>query len=64
LNGGTGGSVCTATYPANASIVITAKGSNFGGWSYNCGSQVTNSDGSHSCTVVLAGDDTVGAIFN
>jgi hypothetical protein len=64
LNGGTGGSVCTATYPATASIVITAKGSNFGGWSYNCNNPVQNQDGSFSCTVTLTGDDTVGAIFN
>jgi Bacterial Ig-like domain (group 2) len=64
LNGGTGGSVCTATYPANTPIVITAKGSNFGGWSYNCKNQVQNPDGSFSCTVTLTGDDTVGAIFN
>ncbi len=64
LNGGTGGSVCTATYPANTPVVITAKGGAFGGWSYNCQNQVVNSDGSFSCTVVLTGDDTVGAIFN
>ena len=41
-NGGTGGSVCVATYPitsGNATILITAPaqtGVNFGGWSYNC----------------------------
>ncbi|MGP8250878.1 MAG: beta strand repeat-containing protein [Terracidiphilus sp.] len=43
LNGGTGGSVCTATYPMNVAtpsgnpgIVLTAQGGAFGGWSYNC----------------------------
>ncbi len=40
--GGTGGSVCVATYPitsGNTTILITAPaqaGVNFGGWSYNC----------------------------
>ena len=64
LNGGAGGSVCTATYPANTPVTLTAKGSNFGGWSYNCKNQVTNQDGSFSCTVTMTGDDTIGAIFN
>jgi hypothetical protein len=43
LNGGAGGSVCTATYPlttngSQTKIVLTApKGAGlFGGWSYNC----------------------------
>jgi hypothetical protein len=42
-NGGTGGSVCTATYPAgvtspsgNPGVVIEGQGGAFGGWSYNC----------------------------
>jgi len=41
-SGGTGGSVCVATYPitsGNTTILITAPtqaGVNFGGWSYNC----------------------------
>jgi len=40
---GSGGSVCTATYPAgtttpsgNPGVVLTAQGGAFGGWSYNC----------------------------
>jgi hypothetical protein len=43
LNGGAGGSVCTATYPMNATtpagtpgVVLEAQGGAFGGWSYNC----------------------------
>lgn len=36
LNGGTGGSVCTATYPMGATVVLKATGGAFGGWSYNC----------------------------
>ena len=35
----TGGSVCTATYPLNTTVVLTAPaqtGVAFGGWSYNC----------------------------
>jgi len=41
-NGGSGGSVCVATYPitsGNTTILLTAPaqaGVNFGGWSYNC----------------------------
>jgi hypothetical protein len=34
--GKTGGSVCTATYPFGASVVLKATGGAFGGWSYNC----------------------------
>jgi hypothetical protein len=64
LGGGIGGSVCTASYPASAQIKLTAKGSNFGGWSYNCQNQVTNADGTYSCIVTMTGDDTVTAIFN
>ena len=43
---GTGGSVCTATYPltqnattqviTGPAVVLEAQGGNFGGWSYNC----------------------------
>jgi hypothetical protein len=67
LNGGTGGSVCTATYPIGAKITLTAPntGANFGGWTYNCGSQGTvTAAGPNSCTVTLSTNDTVGAIFN
>jgi hypothetical protein len=36
LGGGTGGSVCVATYPIGATVVLKASGGAFGGWSYNC----------------------------
>ena len=31
-----GGSVCVATYPFGTTVVLTATGGAFGGWSYNC----------------------------
>ena len=31
-----GGSVCVATYPFGTSVMLTATGGAFGGWSYNC----------------------------
>lgn len=67
LNGGTGGSVCTATYPVGTTVTLTAPktGANFGGWSYNCSAQGTvTAAGPNSCTVTLTTNDTVGAIFN
>ncbi|MGA1982199.1 MAG: Ig-like domain-containing protein [Acidobacteriaceae bacterium] len=67
LNGGTGGSVCTATYPVGTTVTLTAPktGANFGGWSYNCAAQGTvTAAGPNSCTVTLTTNDTVGAIFN
>jgi hypothetical protein len=67
LNGGTGGSVCVATYPVGTTVTLTAPatGANFGGWSYNCSQQgVVTAAGPNSCTVTLTTDDTVGGIFN
>jgi hypothetical protein len=34
--GSTSGSVCVATYPFGTSVLLTATGGAFGGWSYNC----------------------------
>ena len=34
--GSTTGSVCVATYPFGTSVLLTATGGAFGGWSYNC----------------------------
>jgi hypothetical protein len=34
--GSTTGSVCVATYPFGTSVMLTATGGAFGGWSYNC----------------------------
>ncbi len=67
LNGGTGGSVCTATYPVGTTVTLTApaKAGAFGGWSYNCANTgPITAAGPNSCTVTLTTNDTVGAIFN
>ncbi len=73
LSGGTGGSVCSATYPVTFPPVLTAPAGTgaFGGWSSNC---APNPDpptqtGPNQCTVILPTDTnltnvTVGAIFN
>jgi uncharacterized protein YjdB len=67
LNGGSGGSVCVATYPVGTTVTLTAPdtGAAFGGWSYNCTQQGTvTASGPNTCTVTLSTNDTVGAIFN
>jgi hypothetical protein len=67
LNGGAGGSVCTATYPYGTTVTLTAPatGAAFGGWSSNCANTGTiTAAGPNTCTVTLTTDDTVGAIFN
>jgi uncharacterized protein YjdB len=66
-NGGSGGSVCTATYPEGTTVTLTAPAGagQFGGWSYNCTPTATiTAAGPNSCTVTLTSNDTVGAIFN
>jgi hypothetical protein len=66
---GAGKSVCTATYPLNTTVTLTAPaqtGVRFGGWSSNCFNiaPVTQT-GPNTCTVNLSTTDaTVGAIFN
>ncbi len=75
LNGGTGGSVCVATYPLGATVTLTAPntGAAFGGWSYNCTQTVpappapVSATGPNACTITFTSDNTnvtVGAIFN
>jgi hypothetical protein len=69
LSGGTGGSVCTATYPVGQPVLVTAPAvplpGSFGGWSSNCKPVLpVSANGPNSCTVTLTSDDTVGAIFN
>jgi uncharacterized protein YjdB len=73
-----GGSVCTATYPLNTQVILTAQvGAKFGGWSYNCTPSdangvplnpvVLSEAGPNYCTVNFTSsntDITVGAIFN
>jgi hypothetical protein len=66
---GSGKSVCTATYPLNTSVTLTApiqSGVKFGGWSSNCTNTGTiTQTGPNTCTVILGSSDaTVGAIFN
>jgi hypothetical protein len=73
---GSGGSVCTETFPVGAVVLLTARGAAFGGWSYNCTPTDQNGvplpgpppygtqAGPNYCTVTLTSDDTVGAIFN
>jgi hypothetical protein len=67
LNGGAGGSVCTATYPVGTAVTLTAPAGAgaFGGWSSNCPVNGTiSATGPNTCIVTLNTDDTVGAIFN
>ena len=66
---GAGKSVCTATYPLNTTVTLTAPaqtGVKFGGWSSNCTNTGTiTQTGPNTCTVNLSTSDaTVGAIFN
>lgn len=66
---GTGGSVCTATYPLGTTVTLTAPaqtGVKFGGWSSTCFNVAPVTEGGpNHCTVNLSTTDaTVGAIFN
>jgi hypothetical protein len=72
---GSGGSVCTETFPVGTVVLLTAQGGAFGGWSDNCTPTDKNglpltaapfwtAAGPNYCTVTLTSDDTVGAIFN
>jgi hypothetical protein len=70
-NGGTGGSVCTATFPAITNgaptqVVLTspAGAGAFGGWSTNCVTTTVTAAGPNTCTVTLTTDETVGAVIN
>jgi uncharacterized protein YjdB len=69
LNGGSGGSVCSAAYPIGTTVTLTAPaGAAFGGWSYNCTATApVTAAGPNSCTVTISPDNpnvTIGAIFN
>lgn len=66
---GTGGSVCTATYPINTTVTLTAPAGAgaFGGWSSNCTTITPNPStaaGPNTCTLTLLNDDVVGVIVN
>lgn len=72
-DGNSGGSVCTATYPAGTTVTLTApaqSGVDFGGWSYNClpplgtiSPNPSTAAGPNSCTITL-GDTGNSAIDN
>jgi uncharacterized protein YjdB len=71
LNGGTGGSVCSAPYPIGSTVTLTAPatpGASFGGWSDNCTATApVTAAGPNTCTVTISPSNpnvTVGAIFN
>ncbi|MFZ0337694.1 MAG: Ig-like domain-containing protein [Terracidiphilus sp.] len=80
VEGNSGGSVCTATYPAGTLVILEASQPSgatgtFGGWSYNCtpsnsagnplpGPIYWTAAGPNYCVVDLSSNDTVGAIFN
>jgi hypothetical protein len=59
LNGGTGGSVCVATYPLGTTVTLTATQptaatGTFGGWSSNCAAIGTvTAGGPNTCTVTV-----------
>ncbi len=64
---GAGGSVCTATYPAGTTVVLTspAGAGAFGGWSTNCTpTTAVTAGGPNTCSVTLTNDDVVGVIVN
>lgn len=66
---GTGGSVCTATYPINTTVTLTAPAGAgaFGGWSSNCTTispDPSTATGPNTCTLKLLNDDVVGIIVN
>jgi hypothetical protein len=57
---------CTGNFTIGSTVVLTeipGPGSTFGGWSSNCNIGIPNPP-PNQCTVVMADNDTVGAIFN
>ncbi len=73
VNGGAGGSVCSAAYPIGTTITLAAPaetGVNFGGWSSSCTTISPNPSteaGPNTCTFTLDASNpnvTIGAIFN
>jgi uncharacterized protein YjdB len=76
LNGGTGGSVCVATYPIGTALTLTAPdtGAKFGGWSTTCLPPIgtispspSTETGTNTCTFTISGTNpnvSVGVIFN
>ena len=64
LNGGTGGSVCTATYPIGATVVLKASGGAFGGWSYNCTPSNANGVPLNPVVITAAGPNYCSITFS
>jgi uncharacterized protein YjdB len=76
LNGGTGGSVCVATYPIGSTVTLTAPdtGAKFGGWSSSCLPPIgtinpspSTETGTNTCTFTISPSNpnvSVGVIFN
>lgn len=72
LNGGSGGSVCSAAYPIGTTVVLTAPAGAgaFGGWSSSCTAinpNPSSATGPNSCSVTLSDTNpnvSIGAIFN
>jgi hypothetical protein len=69
IGGGTGGSVCVATYPVGTTVTLTAPAGTgaFGGWSSNCtpNPNPPTAAGPNQCMMITTStNQTVGAIFN
>jgi hypothetical protein len=60
--------VCVGTYPIGTKVTLTTDvtSGTFGGWSANCtiAPSPSTATGTNTCTVTLANDETVAAIFN
>jgi uncharacterized protein YjdB len=60
--------VCVGTYPIGTKVTLTTDvtSGTFGGWSSNCtiAPSPSTQTGTNTCTVTLANDETVAAIFN
>lgn len=62
--GASGGSVCVGTYPSGSVVTLTESGSNFNGWSSICDAAPDVPNLGSTCTLTLAGNESVGVIFN
>lgn len=58
------GSVCTATYPFGATVVLKATGGNFGGWSYNCAPSDSTGNTSHPPPITATGPNYCAITFS
>lgn len=58
------GSVCVATYPMGAKVVLTASGGAFGGWSYNCIPSDKNGNTANPPPITAAGPNYCTITFS